>query len=196
MFKGEEAEANRKIVKFHPKNVHTLVGALDDVRAGGPIVVRAGHQHLLLLVVLHHEAVVVHYQVNCCCLTLLKLPTLYSSSSLLCLRYCAAVSVQQPTLLLFPFTLMLDVNSSCFFLLSLMELLLININLTLSVRRNILLARQPVFLYLLFCSFHGNSHRHHCLFIMMLLVNSKYNTFSLQQFSHKPFTQMSNQQLS
>ncbi len=73
-----------------------MVGALDDVRAGGPVVVRAGHQHLLLLVVLHHE-VIVHYQVNCCCLTLLKLVTLYSSSSLLCLRYCAAVSAQQPT---------------------------------------------------------------------------------------------------
>ncbi len=51
-------------MKFHPKNVHTLVRALDDVRAGGSVVVRAGHQHLLLLIVLHHEVVVVHYQVN------------------------------------------------------------------------------------------------------------------------------------
>ncbi len=86
--------------------------------------------------------------VNCCCLTLLKLVTLYCSSSLLCSRYCAAVLVQQPTLLL-PFTLMLEVNSSCLFLLSLMELL-ININLILSVKRNILLARQPVSFHLLF----------------------------------------------
>jgi hypothetical protein len=38
----------------------------------------------------------------------------------------------------FVLTLMLEVNNSWFFLLSLMELLLININLTLSVRRNIL----------------------------------------------------------